>query len=153
MYNVTVYSVQCYAWRKKNTINNNNTHIILIMALQSGRAMLLGATWHGLVPIFPLPSPNYLCKCGFPGWMRMLPVLLCCRGALGVYHQGKIPLWLSRLGVVLKSGRSPVRFRSGPFPGLLAPSPGRMCTRGKQSPFLSHIDVSLPLVLLPSPSL
>ena len=62
--------------------------------------------------------------------------------------------WLSGLSASLRLKGHRVNSWSGHMPQLQARFPvGGMCTRGNQSMYLLHIDVSLPLSLLLFPSL
>ena len=57
---------------------------------------------------------------------------------------------LSGLSTSLKTKRSPVRFPVRAHAWVVGQVPIWGCVRGNQSMFLWHIDVSLPLFLLPS---
>ena len=61
------------------------------------------------------------------------------------------PAWLSWLGIILQSKRSPVRFLGRAHSRVVGQSPVGAHVRGNWWMFLSHIDVSLPL--FPSPPL
>ena len=62
------------------------------------------------------------------------------------------PVWLCWLGVIPQSNRSPARFPSGHIPGLHVGSPSRLHLRDNWLMYLSHINVSLPLLLRPFPN-
>ena len=60
-------------------------------------------------------------------------------------------VWLSGLNVIPQTKRSLVRFPVRAHAWVAGQVPGWGHVRGNQSMFLSHIDISLPLFLSPSP--
>ena len=81
-------------------------------------------------------------------WTRLHYTPMSAHAALQI-KSAPWPVWLSWLGIIPKSGKSPVRFpvrvhaRSGPWLGCVQ--------GGGRSMFLFHIGISLPLFLPPFP--
>ena len=55
------------------------------------------------------------------------------------------PTWLSWLVIILQTEGPQVQFLVRAHAWVTGSVPGRVCMKGNQSMFLSHIDVSLPL--------